>query len=282
MNPVQVEKTIPGTYFWELIFSYDNSTNTGEITDKLKYTRKRTINYETTLTESFKITSRFSLKEKLSATLLFKGVTVGADAEFNHHLETANDLTRTSNSSEKIEEELIREQEFIIGPGGKLEIYRLCYLSSGVVYKTDVLATAKKAEARVELAYICRLCILGLEEISNQLRETRPQRDNIAEWNNIRNTIISTSDKDEETSFKALVTTLSQTNPTRENIWEWNSIRTTSNEILTIWDQTPKQLLMRKLLTQLSTIVPGRANTFEWAAIRSVANELLTNIKTVY
>lgn len=139
--------------------------------------------------------------------------------------------------------------------------------------------------------------IVGLDELERQLMNTFPNVHNKPQWEQIRNTIISCSEYDDEIRFLVLVKRLACRRPNTQylelqsdgslkvvrmcNQVEWNEIRNTCCDILSDWDSSSdKQQLFNKLLKFLSRIFPEQDNKEEWAAIRDVCNNILNNFTT--
>src|SRR5690349_2049868 len=98
-----VSMIVPGRYFWELLFSFENTGN-GPIVETRKVTRTRTVNSRQFLSNTFKISSGFSFKNKSSISLSFEGLADGStESEYSFHVELADELVKTSETSTIIE-----------------------------------------------------------------------------------------------------------------------------------------------------------------------------------
>ncbi|NEO30896.1 MAG: hypothetical protein F6K36_10790 [Symploca sp. SIO3C6] len=272
-----------GKYFWELVFSYDNSNNPGEIEHTIKIKKSKKINSRQLLETKFSIKSGFTYKNKSSVSLKFDGVADNSSSvEFSYHLDIAKELTRTAETAEEIIEETEVERKYTVGGKGKLSLYRLCYITEGAITKTDIVATSPQDDVIVDLKFTMTKRILGLSEILDRFRNTHPGSDNILEWRIIRDAIVAVSDEADEKAFRHFVETLSRITPSRDNKAEWAGIRTTCTQILAEWDSTQKQLLFKKLLTRFEATVPGSDNKAEWAAIRQVSHSILNSIRQIF
>ena len=264
-----------GRYHWEMIFYYDNSDNTGTIVDRKKIRRKKTVDSKHFMSNKFRAETGYSFRNKSSLSLKYDGIAEGStEMEYNFHVDLANELVKTAETADSIEEETEREQEYTVGPGGKLALYQLCYSSDGMSHRTDTISTTPHADVMVELKFTCVKQILGLREMLEQFSHTFPNSSNRPEWNNIRNSIVEYSDRTEEEAFRNLVETLRTIKPYRDNKPEWAEIRKTCEQILHDWDVKGKQVLMHKLAYRFSITKPNRDNKPEWQAIRDLSDEI--------
>lgn len=269
-NSVAVE----GRYYWSLLFDYENPNSTGSIVRKQRITRKRTVDSKYFMSHNFDVKTGFSFRNKSSASLKFDGVTASSETEWNFHLDLAYQLVKTVETAEKIEEESVLEEEYTIGPGGRLALYQLCYSSDGVSHTTDTTSTTPRDDVVVRLKFTCVKHILGLNDMLEQFSHTFPNSANKPEWENIRNSIVEYSDRTEEEAFRNFVETLRTVKPHRDNKPEWTAIRETCEEILHDWDARDKQDLFNKLAYRFSVTKPNRDNKPEWQAIRDLADEI--------
>lgn len=115
----------------------------------------------------------------------------------------------------EVEEEFT--QEYIIGPGGKLSLYQLCYSQPATIVKTNIVATIPKPDLIVQLKFACETSLVGLQPIINVLSNTRPRCDNIEEWNCIRDCIVKHAQEKDENQFQNLIKILSTITPNRDN-----------------------------------------------------------------
>lgn len=275
--------TVQGKYYWELLFNYDNSDNpAGQITETTKIRRKKTVNSRLFLSNKLNINSGFRYKNTSSVSLRFDGVTGNSNSDFELHLDLANELVKTSEKAEILEEESEIERTFVIGPGGKLSLYRLCYDSDGVSLKTDTVSTEPTDDVFVELKFTCKWRILGLEEVLSLFRTTVPGSSNTLEWSIIRDHIVQDTDKPSEIRFHNFIKILNTIKPGSDNIAEWNAIRSTCSQLLNDWDATPKQLLLKKLLVRFQGIEPGSDNIAEWARIRALSRDIVKELTEVF
>lgn len=284
LNMSQTQTVVAnGKYFWELVFNYDNSNNTGEIEHNIKIKKSKRINSKELLTTKLNIKSGFSYKNKSSISLKFEGIdNASSSVEYTYHLDIGRELSRTAETAEEIIEETEVERKYTVGAKGKLSLYRLCYITEGAITKTDIVATLPQEDVIVNLKFTATQQILGLSEILDQFRNTYPGSDNIQEWKTIRNSIIQHSDKPSEEAFRYFIETLKGITPSSDNKSEWSAIRTTCSEILADWEGTEKQLLFKKLLTRFEATIPGSDNKSEWSAIRKVSNSILKSIKQIF
>lgn len=272
-----------GRYFWELVFSLDNSSNTGSITRSTKIKRTKKISSKELLTNKFNINAAYTLNNKSSVSVKFDGLGDGSSStDQSLHLEVANDIVRSTETGVEINEETEFEETFNIAGGGKLEIYRLCYAVDGGITKSDIIATQPKEDVVVNLRFTARKRILGLDEILDRFLNTFPGSSNVKEWEAIRNGIVRISDRSGEEAFRGFVEILSGITPGRENKLEWANIRQTCSEILSDFDQRDKQDLFNKLLTRFLATVPGSSNKLEWANIRNDSKKILDSIRQIF
>ncbi|MGD1699350.1 hypothetical protein [Dapis sp. BLCC M229] len=273
-----------GRYYWELLFDIDNSNNNGIIdrTTEIKTVEK--INTKDFYSQTLNVKAVFDFKNESSISLKLEEVgQVGKKMEFSIHLEAGMELTKTTeNFQEKITEKT-EIRKFSVGPKSKLTMYRLCYVASGIIVKSDIVASNPKdiEDIHVNLTYSLATRLLGLPEMVDLLLEIRPGVDNIEEWKTIREELIRSTGASQDEIFRNLVTTCSKIEPDRDNRSEWENIRTTCSEILSAWDKTETQLLFNKLLTRFSTTHPLEDNRDEWKRIREMSKSILDGMKQV-
>jgi hypothetical protein len=273
---------IDGRYFWQLVFNYDNTDNTGDITQKYSFKRVKTVNSRELLSNKFHVNTDFTYKSEASASLKFEGLGEGsANVEYTIHLDTAYELQKTSETSTTIEEESSETREYTVGPGGKLSLYQLHYTTDGVNVEADIFATTPQPDAIVKLKFRAMSRILGLQDILYLFSHTFPERSNKNEWERISSSIVRNSSQPAETQFRLFVETLSGIVPGSSNTREWAGIRNTCEEILSWWDNTDKQLLFKKLISRFSVTVPESENQREWGKIRQLSDEILAGLKEV-
>lgn len=286
MQTASNEATAKGRYFWELLFSFANEDNEDVATiikREVEIVSKRSIDSRRFVSNTFSIQSGFEFRKQTSASLSFKGVGEGsASSEFSTHLQVANEITRTFETNESIEEQHTERQVYHIGPGDTLNLYRLVYSFEGSLVHTNVVATEPRDDIEVELGFGVEERILGLNEIMGALQSIRPGRDNKGEWSDIRSVIVSSRDKSYVEAFRSLVEVLGDTSPRRDNKGEWREIRETCAEIIEAWDTTNKHMLLRKLLNRFLVTKPRRDNKREWSHIRKVSGEILQDLRQVF
>lgn len=282
MNDNVSVATVHGRYFWELVFSYDNSGNAGELHDTTTITKKRIVVAKELLATKFNVTSGFSFKNESNFSLDFNGVRAGDNAEFTFHKDLAQELVKTSEENRTIDEEVEVKREYVVAGGSSLSLYRLCYESDGASLATDIVATEPRDDIFVEIDFSCRERILGLEDILALFARTTPRRSNAEEWKRIRDSIVEYGDRTQHEAFRHFVETLSGIVPREDNRAEWAAIRQTCGEIINSWDATAKQLLFRKLNMRFNDTKPQRDNREEWAAIRDLSQTLLNAISQVF
>lgn len=269
---------LTGRYYWELVFSYDNTNNSGTIVDQFTYQKETKIDTTTFRQSTIKRNEIWDYSNKTNFKISWKVINVSTDLNYSYHLEASKELV------EKFTENIVtttsesRTRTYTIGAGSKLNLYRLVYSTVGMTIKTDIFSTVPLPANQIIIQYTVQESILGFDKLSSTLLNTFPGRDNKAEWATIRNSIISSSHKDEIEQFRDLVKTMSGISPGRDNKAEWANIRVTCNEILSDWDSYTKQRLLNKLLFRLSSTRPGSRNCAEWATIRKATTEILNNL----
>jgi hypothetical protein len=283
LTMAQLTINATGRYFWELVFSLDNSGNSGSITRSTKIRSERKTSFKELLTNKFNIQTAYTLNSKSSVSLKFDGLGDGSGStDQSLHLEVANDIVRSTETGVETNEVAEFEEVFNIAGGGKLEVYRLCYATDGGIRKSDIIATQPKDDIFVNLRFTAQTRILGLNEILDRFLNTFPGSSNVVEWQNIRNGIVSISDRSSEEKFRGFVEILSGVTPGHENTVEWANIRQTCSEILADYDSKDKQDLFKKLLTRFLVTVPGSSNTVEWARIRDVSSNVLNSTSQIF
>lgn len=282
MDPAVVSVTSEGRYYWELVFDYDNSENTGSIQEKIQIKKHKIVNSKEFLSTKFNVNSGFTYKNSSSFALQFDGAKVGSNLAYGFHIEIANEMVESSQTGKTIDESTEIDRTFDIGPHGKLSLYRLCYITDGASLKTDIVSTVPEADIIVHLEFSCLHRILGLQQILDTLLSIHPGSSNIGEWDHVRNSIIKNSYENQQQQFYQLVRTLGIITPGRDNTVEWSRIRETCSEILIDWVRVDKILLFRKLLERLGDTIPGRDNKGEWSTIRNVCHNILSNMEQLF
>ncbi len=281
--PTSVSYTGKGRYYWELIFSYDNSDNEGTLTDKTTVTKRTRVDSKSFMSNKFNVSSGFKYNNETSASVKYEGLGEASEkSSFSYHLDLAYELVKSSETATSVDTEVKTERSYTVGARSKLNMYRLCYECEGSSIATDIVATQPQDDVRVDLKFVCQKRILGLGDILNLFGHTFPGSSNTLEWASIRNDIVKNSDKDALTQFQAFVANLKTITPGDDNKNEWAAIRTTCQEIEDAWETTDKQRLFIKLLTRFSNTNPARDNRDEWQRIRDLSNNIVTNTSQVF
>ncbi|WP_355290996.1 hypothetical protein [Methylobacterium sp. EM32] len=280
MSNESLTTIVDGRYFWQLVFDYDNTHNSGEIKHEYKTRQKRVITSRELISHRFSVNTGFSYGNKQSASVVFEGVVdVGASTEYKFHIETAYELQKTSETSETIETEHEETRTYVIGPHSKVSLYQLCYTTDGVQLATNIFVTNPKPDLNVKLKFSCIKYILGFDDILLQFSRTFPGSDNKVEWERIRESIMSHRSASQRDQFRAFVESLSGITPGRDNKVEWELIRKTCEEIKAEFETKDMQVLFNKLLHRFSTTTPGSSNRVEWQAIRELSQRILAGMR---
>ena len=282
MYPNEYPVHVRGRYYWELVFSYNNSQNDGTIVEEQEINISKTVSAKTFFRNKFQRSSSYQTQTKSSLSLKFAGIVdIGGsgEVETSSHLELATELERSAELNKTIEETRKVRRTFEIKPRSKLELYRLCYEMEGSLIKTEIVATTPKDDVFVDLSFVMVEHILGLSELLGVLVTTVPKEYNKKAWRHIRDMIVANSDKSEEVAFKALVTQMGQTDP-QDKKRLWSSVRVTCAELLRDWQGGDKNRLFHKLLVRLESTAPAdeQKNKKEWERIRSTCAALLGSI----
>ena len=270
--------SINGNYYWQKIFSYDNTDNDGEIIYKVPIKTSKSIDTKELLTSKFNVGSSYTYKNKSSAALKFEGSSVSGSTELRFHTDLARALSKTSNTARSFSESIEEERTYTIAGRSKLELYQLIYENSGMIQHTGIVNKKPSPKTPIRIDFSLNEQLLGLQEIQVILKNVRPKSSNAVEWRIIRDQIIRSNHKKPEIQLYDLVTTLSGITPSRDNQAEWASIRETCSEILSEWGNVEKQALLNKLLYRLTTVHPGEHNQTEWSKIRSTASNITSNM----
>lgn len=270
---------VPGRYFYELVFDYDNSKNKNTtIVEKHTYTISKDINFLNFLMGKFGVKSQYIYNNQYINSIKFISVEEVEATNLTVHKQIATDLVNQQQKNSNITESSTLDREYKIGPGDQLSVYQLCYEMDGVLVKSDIFSSSLKPDLHVNLKFGGEQRILGLPELLDQLSTTSPVIHNIGEWQAIRDKIQTYNEKDSKLAFANVIDAFLATNPHR-NILEWNQIRQTSAEIKADFDKSETQILFLKLLTRLSNIHPLEDNKLEWQAINALSYRLLKDIK---
>lgn len=285
-GPNVASTQVTGRYYWELVFSYDNSANkTSSIEYDVEYTKTKRVDSKQFMSNKFNVNTGFKFENEASASMSFDGLGSASDkTSYSYHLDLAYELVKTSETAASISESKTIQKKFKIGPGDKMSIYRLCYDSDAGSQRTDIEASAPLNEDDVTVAmnFSCVKRIVGLGAILATFRNTTPSEENMVEWASIRDNIVKNSDKPGEQRFRSFVESLRKIFPKNSNTVEWSGIRDTCGEIIDDWNRTEKQLLFQKLLNRFTTVKPSRSNTVEWAAIRDLSTRILQDTTQIF
>jgi len=181
-----------GRYFWELLFSLDNRNNDKSVmTRKVSRERVTEVHSRVFLSEKFSIGAGFKYKNETNASLKFRGVGIKNTNELSYHIETAMDLEETSETTKNTKETEYFEEIVDVQPGDSIVGYRLCYVTNGILIKTDVVALMSAGaeppeDILVDLDFSVTERILGFREVADRLLHARPRRDNKEELAAIR------------------------------------------------------------------------------------------------
>ena len=275
--------TVTGTYYWKLVFDYDNTTNTAPFAYTRTIEETKTFQTKTFVSEKFKLTSGYKLDAKSSVSLKFLSASASGSLDYSYHSELAKELEQTyeSTASSKVTEK--HEYTWNIGAGSKSSVYQLMFTSPYASYSTPTYSSFPKP---AEYVYIdCELNeeILGLEDmLDNVLLTTIPKSDNRGEWTTIRSNIVRYSAHDDHTRLYQLLSTLKTITPRHDNKGEWAAIRATCNEILSDWNTVNRNSLYRQLLARFRDTNPLHDNKGEWAKIRAKATSIYNSTIQVW
>lgn len=273
---------IQGRYYWQLVFHYDNRNNTGTIVREFELVRRQSINVKDFYSRTFRIEEAFKFEQKANFGLKFSIVNIGGSTDFNLHRETSTELVERSETGQTREETLTDRHRYEVAGGGMLNLYRLVYVSNGVLVPTEIVSTEHSDDIFVDIEFTVTPRLLGFDKIRDQLSTTRPSRDNIVEWDAIRQSIVRYRDQPEQVQFRRLVEALGEIRPGQDNLLEWRQIRGTSAEILASWDYVEKQRLLIKLLEQFRITSPAHDNVREWQEIQRVSSEILGGLVRIF
>lgn len=270
-----------GKYYWQLVFDYDNSNNSGSIDEEFVIKENKVVDKKEFLKKKLNIQHNYTFNSQTSFSIKYVESVLESNLNstntYNVHDAIAKEYETISDTNERHEYETIHKKKYTIGPHSKLQLYMLCYETDGATVKTGIVSTSPNKNYNIIIKFNVTMYILGLNELESRLMNTFPGIDNISEWRRIRDVIIQNSTKPDEQRFLELVKVMNQTHPGSSNRVEWNDIRGTCNEILQEWS-TEKQLLFIKLLKRLSTIHPSVDNKKEWGEIRSVVDNILNHL----
>jgi hypothetical protein len=273
---------IDGIYYWELVFSYDNSNNSGSIVEEFSFKEETiidTTSFRQTTVESNDV---WELGGKHNFTMAWEVISASSNINYSIHRDVSKQLVEKFTVNEVKTTTETRNRKYTIGPYSKLNLYRLVYKTKGMTIKTDIFSNTAPPDVKVTIRYTTKEDILGFNELSSRLSNTYPGRDNKVEWATIRNSIISNSHKENIDQFLNLLKTMRNISPGNHNKVEWANIRLTCNEIIADWDNYTKQTLFNKLLNRLSTTHPGSSNLGEWDSVRKTSSDILTDLKMNY
>lgn len=273
---------LDGRYYWELLFSYDNSQNSGDIVEQFNYSKETTVDTENFRQSTIYRNEVWEQNGQFNVGITWNIIDISPDVSYSYHLQASQELVETFRENVSTITSETRQQTYTIGAGSKLDVYRLVYTTTGMTIKTDVFSTSPLPQSNVTIQYNVDETILGFNELAWTLINTYPGRDNKEEWDRVRDALVQNAHRDEIAQFSALVETLRTIYPRGSNQWEWEAIRATSNEIVADWDAYSKQKLLNKLLTRLSSIYPGRDNRSEWEAIRYTTSNILNTLSVTY
>lgn len=273
---------VKGRYYWELLFKYKNSLNSGQIEKKVKYTKEITVDYKTLISNTNTTKATYDYGSSKGGELKIKKGTETSSATHSLHLEMANEIITSFEKQTVTNEKIEFEDSFTIGANSELKVYRLIYEAGGQVIKSNIFSTEPEEDIFVELNFLYTSTLPGFEIIETVLRETFPKKDNKDEWSRIRNSIIDASDsKSVVDRFHGILRIMSDITPKNENKKEWENIRRVCNQILEKWNSTEDKVpYFKKFATCLATIRPERANKKEWEEIRKAATDILKHMTT--
>jgi hypothetical protein len=272
---------IPGKYYWQLLFHQKNDHDV-RFSGKYKFKTKSAINPNVFLSNVFGIETCYSYKGMLSISLRYDKESVPSSHGYSLHNELAFELIERFGKSDFINRTRLAEAEYKIDTHGELSMYILCFESDGMLMYSQITNSEKHPVELIGLRFICTKRILGLEELLDVFVHTEPTETNLVEWGAIRDNIVRFSDLSDERRFRFFVETLSTICPQKHNIVEWERIRITCNEILNVWAEPDKQVLLKKLLIRFSTTIPKEHNQLEWDQIRNMCNALLQDVAIAF
>lgn len=277
---------VEGRYIWKLVDEIDNRNNTERIVVKKRFKNRLSVNTKSFLSSVVKVTSSYKadMEANLSLKLVSADAVGGGKISYSYHYEVAQEITNSTENGKEIVVEEEVEREYAVGGGCSLNIYQLCYIMDSTFYETQAFFAGEKPSdvPNVILNFNLTTRVLGLGRFQDVLANTRPTKDNTAEWTRIRECIIKNSASNEQQAFFQLLHTLRGISPSRDNVAEWAAIRTTCNEIISQWPSHDKQALFIKLLTRFSMTMPTRSNVAEWARIREVSDAILSGIVKLF
>jgi hypothetical protein len=279
--PPGTDLQVPGRYYWEPLFRYNNTSNGAEVEEVRTVRRKTVVRTRDMVRTSTTIKEVWDFKSEASVKFKYLGADIGGKINVDYHSEVAREVETIRETNVDTEEEVTIQRTFRVPAGANLTVYRLMFESPAGIVETELLSTEPDPEIQVRLRFGIERSIPGLQEVLHVLQQIHPGEHNIVEWETIRNSIVSSSTLTDDEQFRQLVETLGRTSPSRSNITEWRAIRATCAEILSDWDAFVRPALFHKLLRRFLATHPRRDNQGEWAAIRGVSDQVIQNSRRI-
>ncbi|KAI0091202.1 hypothetical protein BDY19DRAFT_689153 [Irpex rosettiformis] len=160
MSDQTYQATIEGTISWDLIFNYDNSTNSGTIREKLTITTTKVLEY-TTFKQSFNETIRKELEESHTGRVgaSYEGVTAKLlEASTDISTEIADTLRETTSTMFKsnYSKTTTYERDVTVGPYSKLSLYQQRFSAPGLNVLGSAVSTNPPPSQTVTIQYVVR------------------------------------------------------------------------------------------------------------------------------
>ncbi|KAL7266042.1 hypothetical protein RUND412_011426 [Rhizina undulata] len=156
---VQIVFSITGTLYWKPIFSCENLSNANFSTfayKKKKYRSYSSASFHEEVTQTARLenqTHGYNVIDNASYKV------VSTDIEFNngHDLESSKEIsdflqvTRTASDKINVDEDEDEEgnNECIVGPNSKLELYQLHFKATGIEYSLDAASNTMRDDRKV-------------------------------------------------------------------------------------------------------------------------------------
>ncbi|KAI0696248.1 hypothetical protein BC835DRAFT_1543701 [Cytidiella melzeri] len=160
MSDETYQATVDGTVSWDLIFDYDNSTNSGTIRESVTITTTESIEF-TAFEQTFNETIRKELEKEHVGTEVgasYEGISAKVDASIDISSEVSDTLQETTSTTFKsnYSKTTTYLRDITVGPYSKLALYQQRFQSPGINVLGSAVSTNPPPTQTVTIQYTVR------------------------------------------------------------------------------------------------------------------------------
>ncbi|KAI0696445.1 hypothetical protein BC835DRAFT_1271922 [Cytidiella melzeri] len=157
MSDQTYQVSVDGTLSWDLIFNYDNSTNSGAIRESIMITTVESVEF-TAFEQTFNETVRKELEKEHVNTEVgasYEGINSKIDASIDVSSEVNDTLRQTTENTFKsnYSKTTTFQRDITVGPNSKLALYQQRFQAPGINVQGSAVSTNPPSPQAVTIEY---------------------------------------------------------------------------------------------------------------------------------